>query len=413
MASRQRLKILYLMYNGLLNPSGEQSLNFHRLRALEWAGARTWVASQEAPDDLRKDQIADARAEVANFAPSAEIQFYRRRAAWPRRMVGELLGLCRQEGIQLLVFTQVQNALAVRSLKRAVGVPALWDCRAGADARILVGGGPVRRLKNAAFRRAYGLAARLSDHMLVISEKHADHMARRFNYPKGRMTVAPNGTDTVVFRPDPEARAALREELGILPEQLVVIYCGSVQPWQCLPESLGLFGHLRAARPNAHLLMLTPDLDEGRALARGLLDENAYTVVSALHREVPRYLAAADIGLLLRRPTPRNAVASPTKFAEYMACALPTAIGPGVGDCTDLVQARSLGVVVDADAPETWESAAESLLALLEEGPDGAQARCRQTAVELLSTELQRERFLWAIQGAVRRPANLESADAS
>jgi len=320
MASRHRLKILYLMYNGLLNPSGEQSLNFHRLRALEWAGARTWVASQEAPDDLRKDQIADARAEVTDFAPSAEIQFYRRRAAWPRRMVGELARLCRQEKIDLLVFTQGQNALAVRGLKGAVGVPTLWDCRAGSDERILEQGGPIRRLKNAAFRRAYGLATRLSDHMLVISEKHAEHMASRFSYPRARMTVVPNGTDTEVFRPDPEARAALREELGILPEQLVVIYCGRIQPWQCLPE--------------------------------------------------------------------------------YMACALPTAIGPGVGDCTDLVQARSLGLVVDPDAPETWGSAAESLLALLGEGPDGAQARCRQTAVELLSTEVQRERFLSAIEQA-------------
>ncbi len=406
------MRVLYLMYNGLMRPSGEQSLNFHRLRALEWAGARTWVAAQEAPEDMTEGRMVEARTEVAAFAPSAEILFYRRRAAWPRRMVGELAGLCRQEGIQLLIFTQGQNALAVRGIKGAVGVHTLWDCRAGADARILVGGGPVRRLKNAAFRRAYDLAARLSDHMLVISEKHAEHMAARFGYAREKMTVVPNGTDTEVFRPDPEARAALREELGILPEQLVVIYCGRIQPWQCLPESLALFGHLRAARPNAHLLMLTPDLDDGRALARTLLEQNACTLLSAPHREVPRYLAAADIGLLLRRPTPRNAVASPTKFAEYMACALPTAIGPGVGDYTDLVRERSLGLIVDPDAPETWGSAAESLLALLGEGPDGAQARCRQTAVELLSTEVQRARFLSAVQGAVGRPANLESADA-
>jgi glycosyltransferase involved in cell wall biosynthesis len=410
MASPGQLRVLYIMYNGLLHPSGEQSLNFHRLRALEWAGARTWVASQEAPDDLREDQIAHMRAEVTDFAPSSEIRFYRRRAAWPRKMVRDLTQLCREEGIELLIFTQVQNFMAVRGIKGATGIPALWDCRAGADARLLVGGGPIRRLKNAAFRRAYGLAARLSDHMLVISEKHAEHMASRFSYPRTRMTVAPNGTDTEVFRPDPEARAALREELGILPEQLVVIYCGRIQPWQCLPESLALFGHLRGARPSAHLLMLTPDLNDGRTFARTLLDENTCTVVSAPHREVPRYLAAADIGLLLRRPTPRNAVASPTKFAEYIACGLPIAIGPGVGDYSELVADRRLGIVIDSDSPDTFPSAARELLALVGDEGGGTARRCRETAVELLGVPRQRERFVSAVAKAAGREDPLESA---
>ena len=39
--------------------------------------------------------------------------------------------------------------------------------------------------------------------------------------------------------------------------------------------------------------------------------------------EVPHYLNAADVAFLFRDNVVMNAVASPTKLAEYMACGLP------------------------------------------------------------------------------------------
>ncbi|MBE9566814.1 MAG: glycosyltransferase family 4 protein [Proteobacteria bacterium] len=395
------MRVLYLMYNGLMRPSGEQSLNFHRLRALEWAGARTWVAAQEAPEDMTEERMAEARTEVAAFAPSAETLFYRRRAAWPRKMAGELTKLCREQAIQLLIFTQVQNLMAVRAVKRGNEVPVLWDCRAGADARILAGGGLIRKAKNSLFRRGYGPAAAVSDHMVVVSENHAEHMAARFGYPREKMTVVPNATDTEAFRPDAARRQATREKLGLSPDQPVVVYCGRVQPWQCLPESIGLFEQIRQARPDAHLLVLTPEVREASALIGAHLDADAYSITTARHGDVPIYLAAADIGLLLRRPTPRNAVASPTKFAEYIACGLPIAIGPGVGDYSELVADRRLGLVIDSDSPDTWPSVARELLSLVEDEAKETTRRCRETAVEILSVPRQREWLISAVAKAI------------
>jgi glycosyltransferase involved in cell wall biosynthesis len=400
------LKIAYVMYNGLMRPSGEQSLNFHRLRALEWAGARTWVVSQEALGDLTEGAMAAARAEISSFAPSAELLFHRRRAAWPKAMAGELTRLCGDEGIDLLIFTQVQNYMAVRRVRAATFVPTLWDCRAGADARVLARAHAWQRLKNALFRWGYGPAAALSDHMVVVSERHAQHMCGRFGYPRSRMTVVPNGTDTEVFRPSEDVCAASRRRLAIGPGQLVVVYCGRVQPWQCLPESVSLFRHVHSLRPDAHLLVVTPDVEDAGSLAEDLAAQGACTIISAPHREVPQYLAAADVGLLLRRPTPRNAVASPTKFAEYLACGLPVAIGPGVGDYTELVNQRQLGVVVDPDEPGGWRPAARRLVDLVS-GDRTTRSRCRETAVGLLSTEVQRLLFMEAVRGTAR-PAERE-----
>jgi len=41
---------------------------------------------------------------------------------------------------------------------------------------------------------------------------------------------------------------------------------------------------------------------------------------------VPKFLQAADMGILLRKKDPLNEVAAPTKFAEYMMTGLPTLI---------------------------------------------------------------------------------------
>jgi glycosyltransferase involved in cell wall biosynthesis len=398
MAPEGELRLLYLMYCGLLQPGGEQSLNLHRLRTLERMGARTWVAAQEPPPFLQPEATKAIQEEVHRLAPSATLDFYRRRSAFPRDMVRHLTQLSRKQRLDLLIFTNVQSMVAVRSLKAAVGIPALWDSRAGADARLLERGGAIRRLKNLAFRWGYGPTAKLSDHILCVSEQHADHMVQRFGYPRSRITVAPNGTDTSLFRPDPEARAAIRSQLGLSSETLVLAFCGAVLPWQCVPESVELFRRFLHLRGNAHLLMITPHLDHAHTLAGELVDQGLCSLVSVPHRDVAQYLAAADLGLLLRRPTPRNAVASPTKFAEYMACGLPTAIGPGVGDYTDLVSSRRLGVVVEPDAPESWDAAAQELVALFEEGPQGARARCREAATEMLSTDVQSERFAAAVR---------------
>jgi len=69
--------------------------------------------------------------------------------------------------------------------------------------------------------------------------------------------------------------------------------------------------------------------------------------------ELPRYLAAADIGFLLRETDPVNAVASPVKFAEYLAAGLGVVTSPGLEGAAELVVSRRLGLAIsptpDAD----------------------------------------------------------------
>jgi hypothetical protein len=59
--------------------------------------------------------------------------------------------------------------------------------------------------------------------------------------------------------------------------------------------------------------------------------------------EVPEYLVSADYGLLIREKSVTNKVASPVKFAEYLACGLPVIISEQLGDYTAFVERSQCG----------------------------------------------------------------------
>jgi hypothetical protein len=113
-------------------------------------------------------------------------------------------------------------------------------------------------------------------------------------------------------------------------------------------HGLRLFKRVLASEPNAHYLILTRETEAMKKLClEEQLPEENRTILALDHREVPRYLAAADAGLLLRDRCPVNRVASPVKFGEYLAAGLPVVISREIGDYSALVSRESLGVVLD------------------------------------------------------------------
>jgi len=359
------------------------------------------VAAQELPANLAAEKTGSLRERIKSGG-SASLLLFPRKAAWPGAMVKELVRLCAQHELELLIFVQAQSLLAVRALKSATGLPVLWDCRGSPSERDDIPCGPPGKVRNALLRWAHGPAIRLADHLICVSERHAEEMASRYGYARGRITVVPNGVDVGRFRPDAAARAAIRQRLGIAPEDFVAVYCGGMHAWQCFPESVDFANLVASLRARVHLLVLTPELELAQCHLGRAAPGLRHHVVSVAHEEVPRYLAAGDAGLLLRAPNACNIVASPMKFAEYLACGLPVVIGPQVGDYSELVRRRQLGVVVDPAARESWPAAARELVTLIGAGPEGASTRCREAAVSLLNSKVQGARFGEAIDKARR-----------
>jgi glycosyltransferase involved in cell wall biosynthesis len=196
-------------------------------------------------------------------------------------------------------------------------------------------------------------------------------------------------------RPDQSEtdRESIRQRLG-LSGRFIVAFSGSAQRWQMLERSARVFQLIKRLRPNAHFLGLCLDVAHMRSVLESSgIDQKDATVLSVPHAQVARHLAAADLGLLLRDCSIVNAVASPVKFAEYLASGVPVAISDGLGDYSSLVEQRQIGVVLPGDSAE--DSLAGRLRDFLASYDRmNLAALCRRTALHELDLDKNVEKTI-------------------
>jgi glycosyltransferase involved in cell wall biosynthesis len=391
-------RVVYLAYSGLTQHSGERLCHLNRLRALGAAEVPCAVIVMELADRLGSAGLAARVAEAQQVYPAATILTQQRSA---RRINPEVLATVARGPVSAILFTQSQAALAVRGLKRRFRAPAIWDCRGFASERVAARRSLARRAKDVFVEYSERVAARVADHTLCVSEAMREELGSRVQLLAAAITVIPNGTSVERFRPDPEARLATRKALG-LEGTFVLAFSGSVAAWQCLRETGDFVAEVATRLPSAHLLVLSTEPEKARAaLAESRLAKERTTVTTVPHEAMPRSLAAADAACLLRRNTPGQDIASPMKFAEYLACGLPVIIGPAVGDYTGWVREERLGVVVDPARPEEWPGAAAELSELVKD-PELA-ARCRRVACERLDLAQHAGLLMRAMAAAAER----------
>ena len=185
-----------------------------------------------------------------------------------------------------------------------------------------------------------------ADCVVTVSRPHSLEVGVRGGSPD-RTVVVPCFADETRFKYDPLTRARTRATLGFAETDTVYVYSGILPAVYDDCHPVHLFSRLISSEHD-RLLLLAPDQESlTRARTHVSPDMASRCVVLQVPRsEVPQYLSAADVAILLRRPTVVNRVASPTKFAEYLLCGLPVLISEGIGDSSDLVRSNGVGEVL-------------------------------------------------------------------
>jgi len=155
------------------------------------------------------------------------------------------------------------------------------------------------------------------------------HLARAWQREAGasaeRITVIPHGIDTARFRPDAAVRAAERRSLGLTERQPLVVAAGRLEPEKGFRVALEAFGGIRAAFPQARLLIAGAGSDAAY-LARHALAVGGTRLTGYLTGdELVRLLAAADVFLM---PS-LCAEAFPLSLIEALAAGLATIASDG------------------------------------------------------------------------------------
>ena len=161
--------------------------------------------------------------------------------------------------------------------------------------------------------------------------------------------------------------------LPIPADRPVLGYVGTMVAWQCKDEMFALFGALHRRHPDVFFAVLTPQPDQ--AVARDLLRANGIPESDSLVAElpfdqVPAALVRMNAGMMLRKASPVNRAASPTKFGEMIAAGVPVVATEGIGDYSDALRENNFGILVlkaELDTMSFSDETCEAIYALLSE----------------------------------------------
>ncbi len=366
-------KILYLTYDGLADPVCRSQVLPYLVR-LSAAGHRITVLSCEKPAALRRD-----RAEIEAICAAAKIDWRPLRYhKWPPILSGawdaELLKraavrLHKTVGFDVVHCRSYLPAGVGLALKRRFGVSFLFDMRGlWPDERMETGSWP---RSHPLYRLVYARVKRLESRLL----KGADHIICLTNAVEARLREMPGTGSTPIsvipccadfdhFPLISEAtRAAGRQALDIPADANVLAYLGSIASWYMLEEVMEFFTVYLARNPSAILLFVTqaPEATILTAAAAQGIDPDRIRVRAASRNEVPRLMAAADVGIFFVRPIPSSASRSPVKMGEMMALGLPIVTNAGISDVQEIVEESRCGVVIRGLAEASFHEAVSDL----------------------------------------------------
>lgn len=228
-------------------------------------------------------------------------------------------------------------------------------------------------------------AAVEADAVICVSQAMADQLVSEFEIPAEKVRVVWNHLLASEYEEALQNRDATRESLG-MSEQFVMSYCGSFEAWQPADVCLDAFLSVRQHAPDARLLVLTRHVSavQDSLMRKGVSDQDVI-VRSVPHYEVPRYLAAADVGIIPRGlsngPHLADRVCAPVKFAEYLASGTPVMMSEGIGDYSELTSAEQVGVVLPEDSNTAMQSALlREFLDAYRAEPQAWRSRCLRVA---------------------------------
>lgn len=201
----------------------------------------------------------------------------------------------------------------------------------------------------------------------VARQVHVD-----YGYAADKMVVVPNGFDLARLRPDTQARAAVRAELGVGDDAPLVGLIGRFDPQKNHAGFFEAAGILHRRFPTVHFVLAGKGIDEGNRKLIRLVEAagvHPVTRLLGLQSDIPRLMAALDV----LASSSSWGEAFPNVLGEAMACGVPCAVTE-VGDSAYIV--GDTGRVVPPGDMTKLAGAMEDLLAL----PPAARAALSERA---------------------------------
>jgi glycosyltransferase involved in cell wall biosynthesis len=372
------LKIIYVSYDGLLDPLGSSQIVPYLVGLAARNVATTLITFEKSGRwaEIERRVAMQDRLEGCGIRWRA-LKYHKR-----PRLAGTLLDIIVGSRVVASEVSRLAPTLIhcrgdvattmARWADVGPGIRVLHDMRGFfSDERVETGSWrrgsildrAVTRIETGNLERADGV---------VVLTRHAANIVRRKRPSLRSIRVVPTCADLSVFKP---------RALGQMPE-FGLVYSGSVGTWYMTKEMVA-FGRSAAGVLPGKVLFLTPEPEEFSLL--GATPDWA-EIHSVEPRAVGEWLRRAAAMFFFIRPIPSKRASCPTKFAEGLASGLPVVCNRGIGDLDDIVEQESVGVLVDDFSEAGYMAVARKLRCLLED--PSLPLRCRRLAETRYSVDL-------------------------
>lgn len=190
---------------------------------------------------------------------------------------------------------------------------------------------------------------RRCDHIVTLTYAAKKILCQELALNENKITVIPTCANKDLFYPlTTQERQKIRKELGFIKTQKILIHTGTVSGWYDFGKEVALFAQLYKQDESFHFIVLNRREHSfiHNTFLRHCVPDKAYTVASAPLHEVVRWLNSADAALFFIKPSYSKQASAPTKFAELVACHIPTITNSDVGDMNFYIESYPVGISV-------------------------------------------------------------------
>lgn len=259
-------------------------------------------------------------------------------------------------------FLQRPDVVIASSPQLLVGLAGWWIARVNCvpfvfevrdlwpESLVAVGVGDSNSTLHRMLSKIAGFLYRQADRIAVVTPAFREYLVSRWQVLAEKISVVPNGVETKLFCPQP-ASSVLRSELGAQ-GKFVVSFIGTLGLAHGLDTLLAAAETLQFIEPDILFMLVGEGADRERIvnLAQFKRLKNVRFVSQQLREEVPRYIAASDVCLVLLKKSPVFETVIPTKMLEFMSCSRPVILGVN-GQAQQIIERSQAGVHIEPENP--------------------------------------------------------------
>lgn len=272
--------------------------------------------------------------------------------------------------------TDFSNAVSVRAVAEAVGIPWVYEVR-GQLADTWASTRPEFAQESERYRlfnAREAEAAKAADWVITLGE----HMKRNLvavGVPEGKVSVLPNGIGDK-FLEEPISRLAARSELSLSADAFYVGTVSSLVPYEGLDTVLRAVAQLAPAHPSLRVLIVGDGTE--RENLRRLAYDLGVSGICHFPGRVPRekthlYHASLDAFVVPRKDLTVTRSVTPLKPVEALASGVPV-LASDLPALQELIRDGENGHLIKAGDVNAWASVISSMI----DNPDEVECMGRR-----------------------------------